>query len=259
MQQDKVGIAMLQGALSAGGAYRTRVDGIVGSQTRNAILAQPELAKTAADVVGGEAAALVEQVMAEKSKAVDIADIIRRAADEFSVPVDSAFAKGITESALNPNANNGSFAGLYQMGPPAWQAARQWVQANGHQDIGDYNTNRYDALQNARAAMAYRWVLHDELQKLGVRGPISEADYYLAHQQGAYGLIRLKRAARGVMLDESDRVAMTKAMKSNPPQDGLGVTYDASQFLSRWADVFDDRTAQYASERRPLGAVTRSV
>lgn len=241
MDDDKIRLSALQGVLQAAGSYRMRVDGVVGAGTVRAIKTQPEVARKAADVIGGDVLSdLISSVTEGGKRAIEA---IKSAANEFRTDALKFVAKAKIESDLDPRATRGSFKGLFQMGPSAWEDAQAVVSEQGLPPLGDYSSNWMDPLQNSRAAMAYQMALDDQVKRLGYQAPLSETDRYLAHQQGAYGLVRIRRAASGQKLSATDADAMLKAMRSNPPQDGQGVTVDPNEFLTRWDDVFAKRYA----------------
>lgn len=241
MDDSKLRIAALQGVLQSVNAYKGRVDGIVGPMTRKAIVADPEVAQKGADVIGGDV--LADLVASASAGDRDVIEKIKLAASEFNEDAVRFIAKAKIESNFDPNAVRGIFKGLFQMGPPAWEDASDIVDSMGLPPLGKYSENWSDALQNSRAAIAYQLALEAQVKSLGWRAPLSEAERYLAHQQGAYGLVRIKKAASGQTLRPNDASAMLKAMRSNVPQDGLGVTVDPREFLARWDSVFAERYA----------------
>lgn len=243
MDEGKLRIAALQGVLQAAGAYKMRVDGVVGRGTRAAIKANPNVARKGAEVIGGD---ILQQLIDEST--VDerkIIDTITQAAREFDMDPTSFVVKAKTESGFDPRIStpSGTYKGLFQMGKVAWDAADRAIVALGHKSVGAFESNWSDPVQNSRAAMGYAIALAAEVKRLGYNAPLSEAERYLVHQQGAYGLIRLKRAAAGRPLDPEDSAGMLRNMRTNPPQDGLGVTTDPAEFLSRWDDVISKRYA----------------
>lgn len=237
--EDKLMLAAMQGMLQVNGAYSGRVDGVIGPMTIQAIKKSPEVAQKAADVTQNEAVLSVIDMALNGDKRV--VDAIRTAAAEMSVDPNAFLAKAQIESGMNPLARNGSFRGLFQLGPAAWGDANKVIRSMGMPALPSYETGWSDPLQNSRAAMAYGVALTDQIRKLGWKGELSDSDMYLAHQQGAYGLVRIKRAAAGKRLDPSDASAMLKNMRSNAPQDGQGVTVDPREFLSRWESVYTQR------------------
>lgn len=244
-------IGALQGAMAVLGNYKRRVDGIVGSETEKGVQRDPESALKWARTIGGKAVEFVNDVIDSSKRVVeesrDVIRIITEVAEEFNVPLASALAKGAIESGFRPDVvNNAGYSGVFQMGKPAWTDARKWLERNGRADVGDFDTFKLDTRSNARAAFAYRSVLMEQLERLGEPGPYSDAVLYLAHQQGAAGYTRLARVARGGKVSLGGTDEMVKAMKSNPPQDGKGATFDPTAFIARWEDVFALRTRQYA-------------
>lgn len=237
--EDKLMLAAMQGMLQVNGAYSGRVDGVVGPMTIRAIKKSPEVAQKAADVTQNSA------VMSAIEKALNsdkrVVDAIRAAATEMGRDPSAFLAKAQIESGMNPLATNGQFRGLFQLGAAAWNDAAKVIQSMGMSPLPSYDAGWSDPLQNSRAAMAYGVALTDQIRKLGWKGELSDSDMYLAHQQGAYGLVRLKLAAAGKRLDPSDASAMLRNMRSNAPQDGQGVTVDPREFLARWEDVYAQR------------------
>jgi len=243
MDDDKLRIAALQGVLSAAGSYRHRVDGTIGSFTRRAIKSDPEIARRAVDVIGGD---VLERLLLEAtSDQRKIIEIIREVAEDFGLDPRPFLAKAKTESDFNPNSLSSSkeYKGLFQMGQLAWKDADKTLLASNQPGLGDYDLYWSDPIQNTRAAMAYGLAVEDGARALGWNQPLSEGDKYLAHQQGPYGFVRLQKAAQGQALSPKDSVAMLRAMRSNAPQDGLGVTVDPREFIARWNDVIDQRIA----------------
>lgn len=229
-------LAALQGILQMHGAYRGRIDGIIGPQTRRAVSQEPLVYAQAKKIL--PAIAGIEEAPRPRGNE-SVRAQVERAARELNVPLDAAFAKMAIESGGNPTAVNGSYRGLFQMGPSAWQDASDWLVRNGYNALprfGDAVDNPYI---NARAAFAYRYALSDQLRSQGYTGELSDSELYLAHQQGAAGFMRIVRASRGARLESKDSLRMVTTMQSNPPQDGKGVTTDPSEFLTRWRNVFD--------------------
>jgi peptidoglycan hydrolase-like protein with peptidoglycan-binding domain len=244
MDEGKLRVAALQGVLQAAGTYRLRVDGIVGRGTRTAIKANPEVARLGADVIGGDILQqLIDESTVDERKMIDL---ITQAALEFDEDATPFVVKAKTESSFDPRVTtpSGTYKGLFQMSKTAWDVADRTILALGHSSIGSYSANWSDPLQNSRAAVGYSIALAAEVKNLGYKQPLSESERYIAHQQGAYGLVRLKKAAAGQQLAPKDSVDMTRNMRTNPPQDGLGVTVDPAEFLTRWDDVFTKRYAE---------------
>lgn len=160
---------------------------------------------------------------------------------EFTGTVQQAIAaaakeSGISEATLqrfaqiesrgNPNAVNGSSRGLMQMQPGAWADAAKFI------SLPRYMDGVFDPLANARAGAAYIRNNEKVLKRLGYTGPWDAAHMYLAHQQGAGGLLNMWRAANG-----GKGVLSTENMLRNPPQDKRGLTTDPVEFYKRWVAV----------------------
>lgn len=241
-----ISLGALQGALAVSRSYPGLVDGIAGPMTRKAIRKEPDTARKIAEQVGGAAARVVEDALEAEPANADVIRIITEASQEFNVPVQTMIAKAKVESNLDPAAiNQYGYAGLFQMGRSSWSDARDVVTRLGLPDIGPFDTNKLDARQNARAACAYRIALINQLARQGIVNP-SEAELYLAHQQGAAGYAVLRKAANGAPIPDSDLSRVTQALRNNPPQDGKGVTYDPKSFIDRWEDVFTVRLGEGA-------------
>lgn len=243
MEDKQLRVAALQGVLSAARHYVGRVDGIIGNNTRRAIKANPELARAAVDVIGGDV--LESLLQGASSNQRQIIEIIREVAEDFGVDAQPFLAKAKTESDFDPNTVSPSkvYKGLFQMGQPAWKDANDILLRRGLPGLGDFSIFWSDPVQNTRAAIAYGLSIGETLSNLGYQKQLGEGDKYLAHQQGPYGFLRLTKAADGVRLSAKDEAAMLVNMRSNVPQDGKGLTVDPREFLSRWNEVIEQRIA----------------
>jgi len=226
------------------------VDGLMGSKTYAAYQAasiatkarmDASLASAGLDVesarIGSQRAKAFAKQKLQSTASPVVADAIRRAAAMHRVPTHVLATYAATESAFNHRAVNGSSRGLMQMQEAAWRDASAFDKG-----LGDYANNWDDPSLNARAAAAYQKVLMKQLRAKGYDGPISPANLYLAHQQGAGGYAQLYKLAKtGGKPSQKMIVAMTK----NPPQDGLGVTTDPEEFLTRWLSVKDKKLSEY--------------
>lgn len=170
-----------------------------------------------------ERAAAVLQQTAPYTPYTDTVDeAIRLAAKESGIDVAVLRRFAYIESRYNPKAKNGSSRGLMQMQPAAWADASKYI------ILPPYKEAVWDALQNARAGAAYINNNRKVLTRLGYTGPWDVAHMYLAHQQGAGGLLNMWKAANG----QPSKISVAN-MEKNPPQDKKGVTTDPVQFYNR--------------------------
>lgn len=156
----------------------------------------------------------------------DIGAAIRAAAVEFGINPDDLTKFAKIESNFNPRAVNGSSRGLMQMQPAAWSDASKVT------GLRPYNEAVWDPVENARAGAAYIKFNERTLRKLGYSGPWDAAHMYLAHQQGAGGLMNMWAAANG----KPSKLSADNMLK-NPPQDGRGSTTNPKDFYNRWVAV----------------------
>lgn len=159
-----------------------------------------------------------------------IQDVIRRSAERYGVPLGFMTRTAGIESRFNPNAYNKSgAAGLYQFMPGT---ARQ------------YNlTNPYDPAANADAAGRLTLSNQQHLRKSLKREP-TEAELYLAHQQGAAGATKILSNPNGRAVDTVGRQAVL--------QNGGNEDWRNSQFSDHWA-------RKYAAEPGPTVDPTRGM
>lgn len=233
-------VAVVQGLLQLSGHYNGRVDGLVGPATRAAVAQNPDIEKVA-ETYGVTVSEIVKPVGSGVASD-DVLSAIKQASIEFGLDYNVMLGKAKIESSLDPLATRGSYRGLFQMGSPAWADATA-VAAEKGIDIGEYRSSWQNPLQNSRAAAAYQIALSRQVTAAGWRAQLSEGQKYLAHQQGAGGLVRLLKAMSGQTLQPADASSMLKAMRSNPPPDKLGVTVDPKEFVTRWEDVVRKRYA----------------
>jgi soluble lytic murein transglycosylase-like protein len=168
-------------------------------------------------------------------------DMIKQVAKEFDLMPAELTAFVSIESSFNAKAVNGSYKGLMQMGPAAWQRADAFVKKQNMSPIGDYS-KWADPLENLRAGAAYMRDNQIEAKRLGYSGPWDAAAMYLAHQQGPSGFAQLTKAAASSSPVAGERI---RAMEKNPPPDGSGVTVRPIDFLSRWKAVTDERVRMF--------------
>lgn len=90
----------------------------------------------------------------------------------------------IEDGYLNPDATNGPYAGLMQMGRGAWEDARDYDPG-----IGSYDAGKFNPVLNVRAGMGYAQSNASALRDAGYRGPITTDILYTAHNQGPGWLI----------------------------------------------------------------------
>lgn len=152
-----------------------------------------------------------------------ISEAITKAANEEGVPVGLMMTMAKIESNGNPRAmspGNGTFKGLYQMGPDAWR-----------ENSPNVNGDIFDPYLNSVAAARFIKKNINYMKSKGV--PIDNTSVYLAHQQGPGGIVKIYNAAKnGTPLDQTT----IRNMRNNRPQDGnSSVTSDPNEFLRRWA------------------------
>jgi hypothetical protein len=152
-----------------------------------------------------------------------VSEAISKAANEEGVPVGLMTTMAKIESNGNPKATspgNGTFKGLYQMGPDAWK-----------ENSPNINGDIFDPYLNAVAAARFIKKNINYMQSKGV--PIDNTSVYLAHQQGPGGIVKIFNAAKnGTPLDQTT----IRNMANNRPQDGnKAATTDPNEFLRRWA------------------------
>lgn len=152
-----------------------------------------------------------------------ISEAITKAANEEGVPVGLMMTMAKIESNGNPRAmspGNGTFKGLYQMGPDAWK-----------ENSPNVNGDIFDPYLNSVAAARFIKKNINYMKSKGV--PIDNTTVYLAHQQGPGGIVKIYNAAKnGTPLDQTT----IRNMANNRPQDGnKSATSDPNEFLRRWA------------------------
>jgi soluble lytic murein transglycosylase-like protein len=181
---------------------------------------------TASDVFAARSVQKASATMAI-SGARTVRDVVIAVADQMGIDRNLLLGMAKIESNFNAAAVNGSSRGLLQMQPAAWTDAKQVLP-----DLPDYKGNVFDPVHNARAGAAYLKINMRRLTRAGFKDTMSPAVLYLAHQQGSGGFIELWRAFKG--LSATTNYVTDKAMRGNPPQDGLGVTTDKATFYRRW-------------------------
>lgn len=160
----------------------------------------------------------------------DVDKAISAAAAQSGVPEATLRRFAQIESNFNHTAVNGKSRGLMQMQPAAWKDASKLVALRPYADAV------FDPYENAKAGAFYIKVNKGYLDGLGYRGPWDVAHMYLAHQQGAGGLMAMWNAAHG-----KPSALDTEKMRANPPQDRKGVTTDPKEFYSRWVAVVNSK------------------
>jgi hypothetical protein len=149
---------------------------------------------------------------------------IMSAAFKVGVPVKWLVAFAYIESRFNPLATNGQSKGLFQMQQQAWTDAAKLVQ------LPSFDGNWRSPYWNALAAAAFLKMHIDQLKQLGYDVVKEPRWLYIAHQQGAAGLIYLVKCSRG---DCSGNVISSEHMIRNPAP-GYGVTDNPVQFYKNW-------------------------
>lgn len=207
------------------------------SSLQGAILAAVKAIAPKVDVPNLGKARMIGSMSAEVERAITYA------AEQFGEPLAAMVSKAEIESNFNPRAENGSYAGLYQMSREAWSDARDEAARRGIR-IPAYEAGKFNPKWNALAGAAYRGVLRRQLTSHGYTGEIDDAVLYLAHQQGAAGFAKLYSVASGDdELVGSEVVTYARRMANNPPQDGRGVTTDPYEFVTRWLEVAYAKTS----------------
>lgn len=192
-----VGIIVSQAILSSSGEH-IPIDGIMGPLTVGAYAkATPSIQKQIDGLVQETTtlpnfASLVKSVYhgAEPlTKAQEVA-VVQKALSSSPITNQYLDSMGvqhfisIEDGQLIPTVKNGSYAGLMQMGEPAWQDARRYDPG-----IGPYEMNRFSPVLNVRAGLAYAQSNGDILRSEGYTGPLTWQVLYTAHNQGAQWLI----------------------------------------------------------------------
>jgi hypothetical protein len=168
---------------------------------------------------------------------------INEAADEFDMSRAELTALVSIESGFNPKATNGSFKGLTQMGASAWASASAVVREMGGKPLGSYETEWSSPYASSRAGAAFARSNERAVRAEGYTGRWTADTMYLAHQQGARGLVEIHRASER---STSVSGARLTGMMGNPPQDGLGPTANPADFIRRWNAVTEARVSAYA-------------
>jgi hypothetical protein len=214
------------------------VDGVLGPKTAFALLNAPEeIRELAISFISPKylPAMLKDGVSLEASEMLDqqlltqVVRAIKRAADRMELPVKWLVAFAFIESRFNRLAINGSSKGLFQMQPAAWADARQLVV------LPDFSTNWLDPYWNALAAAAYMRLNMRQLKAMGLDVSSEPRWLYMAHQQGAAGLISLVHHAQGL---DCKLVVKAEAMRRNPAP-GTAPTTDALSFYNNWMSYLE--------------------
>lgn len=146
----------------------------------------------------------------------DIRDIIRQSAERRGVPLGFMMRTAGIESRFDPNAYNKSgAAGLYQVIP---STGRQYGL-----------TNPYDPAANADVAAQLARDNQAHLRRSLGREP-TEAELYLAHQQGAAGATKILSNPNGRAVDTVGRQAVL--------QNGGREDWNNGQFFNHWAQRY---------------------
>jgi len=163
-----------------------------------------------------------------QAAAVDIA--INEAVAETGVSKEFLETLAQIESAGDPNAKNKSGAkGLYQFMP---RTAKEFNIAG----------NEFDAKASALAAAQLAKRNGQQLKKAGFQP--SEENLYLAHQQGATGIISILKAAE---TGDPISAGILKNMMNNLPKSLRGKTPTPQEFVDAWHK-------EYLDKKEKLGA-----
>lgn len=212
------------------------VDGLFGSRTREAFMAlEPELQDSLTSILTCISAFPTVKEEDTMSKVVmyrQIAEAIVSVAREFDIDKMLLLGFAKIESSYNTHAVNGSSRGLFQFQTAAWSDADRVL---GGGRLGSYEANWQDAYRSALALAGYLKFNYSILQKAGI-GRVTMKDLYLAHQQGAAGLMTMKTAAHAGKSD----VGLSKShmLRNTPP--GFPDTVSTKQFYANWWDYLDE-------------------
>lgn len=168
---------------------------------------------------------------------------IEKAATTFGIPVPQMMAKAHIESAMNPEAINGEYRGLFQNSAEVWDEVRPLLSQKGV-IIDSYQDAWNDPWQSAMVAAAYVKLNERYARAAGYDGPWDSTAIYLSHQQGAAGFTEVWRAAKvGGSVTSIDA---RRRMLANTPPDTGGATVNGNEFISRWRNVIRAREGLYA-------------
>lgn len=211
-----------------------RVDGMWGPKTTSVYRqSTPSVQMGAKDALAAHGLDVKTFVQDGGESGPEVLAAIRRAADETGESYAVLLTIAKTESSLNPKAINGSSRGLGQFQATGWAASATKVK------LPPYDTSWSDPYYSALAIAGYLKINRGRLLAGHFSDPITPAVQYLAHQQGAAGVIELWNASRGIK-STTDYVSEAHMLR-NPPPDGQPPTRDKAAFYTRWINVMNHR------------------
>jgi hypothetical protein len=162
---------------------------------------------------------------ANRAKLRKLAKIFIDVSQETDVSVDWLVSFARIESHFRPHIERGSSKGLFQFQLAAWEDSRKIVS-----ELGDFDDNWSDPYLNSLAMATYLKINVKRLEGLGLDARNEPRWLYMAHQQGADGLMELINADKGII---TTKYVSSERMIENAPY-GYGVTTNKGQFYRNW-------------------------